>query len=167
MTATLNETPTLSELIREVAATMPSSATPSDIAQAVINKAGDDLARQYLLELVTATVYTRLAQSRNAALSGSWTATNSPPPTAKPSAKQARVRDWWSGVLSKRVPVGEGEWKEIRDCTVTDIEYLIADRRARIASIETRIGNYQKIIDAMNQYQATTVGQLTADQVTL
>lgn len=167
MTAPTTQRPSLGELINKMCEVMPSSATPSEIAQAVIDKAGEEMSRLYLLELMTATVYTRLAQSRNAALSGGWTTASGPTPTAKPSAKQARVRDWWSEVLSKRVPVGEGEWKEIRDCTVTDIEYLIADRRARIASIETRIGNYQKIIDAMNQHRATTVGQLTADQVSL
>ena len=159
--------PSLGELIREVCVVMPSSATPSEIAQAVIDKAGEELSRQYLLELMTATVYTRLAQFRNAALSGGWTATGNTASPAKPSAKQARVRDWWSTVLDERVPVGNREWKKLRDCTVNDIELLIADRMALIANIESRVSGFQKIIDAMKRNRVTTVGQLTADQVAL
>lgn len=159
--------PTLGELIREVAAAMPSSATPAEIAVAVIDQAGDELAHQYLLELMTATVYTRLAQSRNAALNGLTPPASDAAVAARPSAKQARVRDWWATILAERVPVGNQKWKQFKDCTVDDIEMLIADRRALIASIESRIESFQKIIDAMHRHHATTAGELTADQVAL
>jgi hypothetical protein len=159
----MTDAPTLGELIREVAATMPSEATPHEIALAVIDKAGDELARSYLLELVTATVYTKLAQSRNAALNASRT----PTAPSKPSAKQARVRDWWTGFLAERVPVGDKNWKQISDCTVEDLQVLIDYRVRDVVSIQARIADYQKIIDAMRRHNATTAGELTADQVTL
>ena len=50
---------------------------------------------------------------------------------------------------------------------MNDIELLIADRMALIANIESRVSGFQKIIDAMKRNRVTTVGQLTADQVSL
>lgn len=148
----------LYQLIRDVSGTLPDAATPADIAQAVIDKAGDDLAKQFLLELITAMVGDVLRLDRRAGLNAG---------RHSGSKKVARRRDWWARTLQTRVAVGGGQWKRLGECTVDDLRHCILERQLLITQIEGQISNYGGLIASMEKHGVAVVGELTEDQVNL
>lgn len=147
----------LNQLIRDVAESAADDAGPVEIAQAAIDKAGDELAGQFLLDLVSALVPTILGAQRRGAMGGN----------GGRSPKLERRRSWWARALQSRVAVGGGEWKRLGDCTVDDLRSCIADRESFISSVRGQIEGYEKLIAAMQEHAADTVGELTAEQVEL
>jgi hypothetical protein len=175
-------TATLNQLVRETAETMPGDATPAEIAAAVIAAAGDRMG-EFLLELVTDRVYAVLGAGRRASLNGLSASLNGRPPKAgrrrspvpdpspgpdlkhRRSPKVDRHGLWWAEALKERVPVGDGEWKRLGDCTIDDLQHSIAEREALIGTVRGQINNYASLIAVMRRHGAARVSDLTADQV--
>lgn len=162
MSVTVETEVSLGQLIRDVSEHMDADARPEEIAQAVIDKAGDDLASVFLLELVTEAVRNTLSGQRRGALSQGGSSDG-----GTFSHKQARVRDWWQRALNTRYPVGGGNWKLLRDCTVDDLLHCIAEREAMIERTRAQIDKLNGIVTAMREHNAATAGDLSAEQVIL
>lgn len=147
----------LHSLVRDVSASMPDDAIPSDIARVVIEKAGDELRGQFLFEMVTDVVEDVLCNSRRSTMDRIGGGL---------SKKQQRSRDWWAkAITTERIPVGGGQYRLLRDCTVADLTHCITERQQLIDNTLVQIANYQRLIDLMHTYSVTVVGQLTVEQV--
>lgn len=151
----------LTELIRDAAASAADNATPPEIAQACIEKRGDDLRGTFLLQLVTVAVRDTLGGDRRTALSESSGSLNGR------SHKLSRRREWWSRVLATRVPTADGSWKLLGQCTVDDLAHCIAERHELIVRTRMQIEHYEHLIQAMTTHGAAIVSDLTVEQVQL
>lgn len=163
MTVTRTPQQELNQLIRDVVASADADATPLGLAEAVVEKAGEDLLSAVVIDLVADQVQCVLRADRRAAL-------NRRPGGPRPgsvSPKLERRRDWWARTLDTRVCVGEGTWRRLGDCTVEDLQYCISERETLIGQVRNQIDNYAAIIAAMRKYKVRRVSDLTAEQVKL
>ena len=91
-------------------------------------------------------------------------AQSSKPAESNYSPRQQRCRDWWQRFLETTWSTGDG-WKRIRDCRLTDVEYLIVDRRRLIDRTEHVVQRLVVIRQLMQEHGAATVGDLSRADV--
>jgi hypothetical protein len=150
---------TITQLIRDTAARMPSEATAYDIAVTVVEDLSTEFLEEYLPTLMAMKVRIVLNHERGAALDRV-----SRPPGI--SVKLERRRSWWARTLDTRVALGDSNWKKLGECTKDDLYLCIAEREEHIRGVADQIGNYRLLIKLMEKHSAATVSDLTMEQVT-
>lgn len=78
----------------------------------------------------------------------------------RPSAKAAGLVDHYLRKLAASVNIGDGVWKKLGDCTVTDLHFLVQLRRGEAAANLEMAEKYQRLADALTKSQAATVATL-------
>jgi hypothetical protein len=146
----------LNQLIHDVAESLPDDATPRDIAEAVVEKAGVEMLTVHLVDLIADRVADLLRNDRNQFLGQ----------TKNRSSKLERRRVWWAKTLTARVSIG-GAWKPLGDCTADDLKAVVSERKEQIKRVQLQINNYHHLIERMEKYKAATVADLKVEQVDL
>lgn len=77
-------------------------------------------------------------------------------------SKWAQVAD---DMLSSRVHIGGGIWKQIRDLTLADVETVSADRYRQAKEIHQEGDRYSMLAKAMKRTKVETVGALDSEEI--
>lgn len=77
------------------------------------------------------------------------------------SRKLEQIRTAWQLELDCLTAVGDGVYKRLRDCTVSDLQVVIDSRVKHIASVQAQVGHYEAIVSAMHEQSVSTVGELS------
>jgi len=80
-----------------------------------------------------------------------------------PSHKGARIREHWRKALRDRMPVGDGEWKFLAECTGVDLDYAAGLREDHAARTLAHAEQLRRLGKLLVEHDADTVGDLPDD----
>lgn len=151
---TAEKTATLNDLVKQVIEENPTS-DPWEISKQVVAETPDSAMAGMYLEALVPFVRIALGSRRNGAIHANR--------TSRPnrSRKVEEIRDAWQKVLDTLHAVGDGVYKPLRDCTVTDLQFVIDSRVRHIESVRAQVDYYEALIAAMYEQSASTVGELS------
>lgn len=78
------------------------------------------------------------------------------------SRRQVGLVDWYTAKLDASVKVGgtTGDWKRLRDCTVSDLDWMIDERLSQAAQNVDTARRLERLRDTMREAKAGSVADL-------
>lgn len=78
------------------------------------------------------------------------------------SRKQAGLVDWYAARLAVSVKFGPStsDWKRLGECTVADLDWMVAERLSQAAQNTATADKYQRLRDTLLKKKVATVGKL-------
>lgn len=156
----------LRALVREVAAAS-TTADPPSIAKQVLDRIDRRHSREALEQALPTIVQHVISRGRNAA--GADPAADHPKDATQGrivggghSAKVAGIREWWRRQLNTMVAVGPApdDWKRLRDCTATDLDFAAEIREHLARSNAAAAERMRDLAADLRRTGAATVADL-------
>lgn len=156
---------TVRKRIREQAAKLPATANPGVVANAVLRDLADDELRDALRTALPYLVRDELRKSRHHSLGVAdprgryaWKEPDPEPAPASLATVRARraagkagfdaaqaKREREAALLATRISLGPGKWKELGDCTPTDLRALASHNHKRATENTARAAAYERL----------------------
>ena len=130
-------------------------ADPSDIADEVYRRIGEDQLRAALRDALRVFVRQVISEERSH--------TTIRPESASPSAKVAAIRDYWQRSLRDRVHASASEWKLLGDCSAADLDFAAAERQEQAERNAAKARQYRMLARLVEEHGAARVRDLPAD----